>query len=41
MLISIDPWIPVFKWYTGTTYISVRRLPTAVQCTDPKKDVRV
>jgi len=27
----IDPWIPVFKWYTGTTlYISVRRLTTTM-----------
>jgi len=26
-MILLGPWIPVFRWYTGTTYI--RRLPTA------------
>jgi len=36
MLILIDPWIPVFKQCTGTTYI-FRLEDCRLQYTDPNK----
>ena len=38
VLILIGSLIPVFKWYTGTTYIYISRLEDCrLQCTDPNK----
>ena len=34
ILILIGPWIPVFKWYTGTTHI-FQLEDCRLQCTDP------
>jgi len=36
ILILIGSSIPVFKWYTGTTYI-FRLEDCRLQCTDPNK----
>ena len=34
--ILISPWIAMFKWYTGTTYI-FRLEDCRLQCSDPNK----
>jgi len=35
-MLIIDPWIPMFKWYTGTTY-KFRLEDCRLQSTDPNK----